>query len=69
MRTWFDIKNDLHCLFPKGNQGIETRQIEVILDEVFRHFAEVFMSGEGAEPRNPSRRRGRGRGGYRSDFY
>ena len=51
MRTWFNIEHHFHGFPPERHHRVETREIEVVFDEVLRNFAEVFMAGERAEPR------------------
>jgi len=60
-RTWFYVKDHLHCLFPEGDHGAKTSEVEVIFNEVFGYLAEVFVAGERAEPGDP----GEGRCGCR----
>lgn len=47
------IQNHLQCLLVEGHESIETCQVEVVFDEVFRDFCKVFMAGQGAEPGDP----------------
>ena len=54
LRTWFYIKDHLHCLFPEGNHGAETGEVEVIFNKVLGYLAEVFVARERAEPGDPS---------------
>ena len=60
-RTWLDIEHHLHRLLPEGDHRVQAREVEVVLDEVFRYFTEVFVSGQRAEPTNPGQRRSRRR--------
>ena len=43
----------LERLFIHSNLALEASQIEIILDELFRHLGEVFVAQEGAERGNP----------------
>lgn len=62
--TRFDVQDHLQSLLVEGHQGVQTRQIEVVLDEFFRHLRKVFVTRQAAEPADPgqavcSRRRDR----------
>lgn len=61
-RTWLHVQHHLHRLLPKWHHGIESCQVEIILDEVLGDLAEVFVSWERAEPADPSQSRRRRRG-------
>ena len=54
-----DVEDHLQRFFVHGHLGLEAGQVEVIFDEVFRHFGKVFMAEQGAEGGDP----GFGRGG------
>ena len=54
--TWLNIKYHVHCLLPKRNHVVQSGQVEVIFDEVFANFTEVFMARKRAEPADPRQR-------------
>lgn len=56
-RTRLDVKHHLHGLLPERDHTIQTRQVEIVLDEALADFREVFVTWEGAEPGYPCKRR------------
>lgn len=52
-RTRLHVEDHLERLAVERDQGIEAREIEVVLDEVFADLGEVLVAGEGAEPADP----------------
>lgn len=64
-RTRFDVQDHLERLLVERHQGDQAREVEVVLDEVFRDLGKVLVPGQGAEPRNPGQRVGPGVGRVR----
>ena len=60
--TSLHIQHHLHLLLPEWNHNIQPSEIEVVFNEVFCHFAEVFVTRKRAEPADPCERRGGCRG-------
>jgi hypothetical protein len=54
----FDIEDHFHRFFVEGDQACESGEVEIVFDEIFGYFAEVFVAGEGAEPVFGGRREG-----------
>lgn len=50
---WLYIQNHLERFLVEWYQSIETGQVKVVFDKVFANFGKVFVSGKGAEPRDP----------------
>lgn len=54
MRTGLHVENHLHRFPPERYHRIEACEVEIIFNEVFRDLAKVFVSGQRAEPADPS---------------